>query len=142
MTTFSSPITLFPWLYWLLSTSVRERGSLGCHHQPLSLCQLELSHRKSRGIVLVHQRKHWGRDSKPSGKASKSSMRGLPQTSSAMSNQLDGPGPPAGHSHTWYCFRLPSSSRDAAHPLSDERSPCCLHPERMEPIGAVQGSVA
>ena len=27
------------YLYWLLSTSVREKGPLGCHRQPLSICQ-------------------------------------------------------------------------------------------------------
>ena len=27
-------------LYWLLSTSVREKGPLGCHCEPLSFCQV------------------------------------------------------------------------------------------------------
>src|SRR5215472_5966676 len=69
-----------PWLYWLLGTSVGERGPLGSHRQPLSHCQVGLSHRSRRGIVLVHKRKRWCRDSKPSGKAYHGSMRGLPQT--------------------------------------------------------------
>jgi hypothetical protein len=71
-------------LYWLLSTSVRERGPLGFHRHPLSLCQVGLSHRSRKGIVLVHERKHRCMDSRPSGKAYHSSMRGLPMTSSGM----------------------------------------------------------
>ena len=54
--------------------------------------------------------------SKPSGKACKSSMRGLPKTSSAMSYQLDGPGPPAGCSHMWSNFRQPIDSHSAVLP--------------------------
>jgi hypothetical protein len=45
-------------LYWLLRTSVRERDLLGYHHHPLSLCQVVLSHRSRRGMVLVHKGKH------------------------------------------------------------------------------------
>ena len=71
-------------LYWLLSTSFRERGPLGFHRQPLSLCQVELSHRSRRGIVLFHQKKHRGMDIKSSGKACKGCLSGLPKTPSAM----------------------------------------------------------
>src|SRR5215831_3551302 len=87
-------------LYWLLGTSVRERESLGIHRPLLSGGPMELSHQWRREIVLIHKRKHGGLGSKPSGKACTGRLRGLPQTSSAMSYELDGPGPPAGCSHT------------------------------------------
>jgi hypothetical protein len=77
-------------LYWLLSTSVGEKGSLGFHRQHLSLGQVGLSYRNCKGIVLVHQRTHRGRDSKPSGKTCTGCRRGLSQISSSMSYQLDG----------------------------------------------------
>jgi hypothetical protein len=47
-------------LYWLLSTSVRESGTLGFHRPPLSRHQVGLSHRKSRGMVFMYQRKQAG----------------------------------------------------------------------------------
>jgi hypothetical protein len=50
-------------LYWLLRASVRERGPLGIHDLPLSPCQVGLSHRWRREIVLVHKRKHRSVDS-------------------------------------------------------------------------------
>ena len=37
-------------LYWLLSTSVREKGPLGFHRQSLSLDQVGLSYRNCRGV--------------------------------------------------------------------------------------------
>jgi len=44
-------------LYWLLGTSVRERGPLGFHRSPLFSGQGDLSHRNCREIVLMDQRK-------------------------------------------------------------------------------------
>jgi hypothetical protein len=61
-------------LYWLLGTSVREKGPLNCHCQPLSLCQVGLDQRSRRRIALVQQRKLRRMDSKPSGKAYKGCM--------------------------------------------------------------------
>ena len=83
-------------LYWLLRTSVRERGTLGFHHPPLSRCQVGLSHQSRRGMVLVHKGKHGRMGSKPSGKACKGSMRGLPQTSLGMTL-------PAGWASSTHC---------------------------------------
>jgi hypothetical protein len=45
-------------LYWLLGSSVRERGPLGFHRSHLSGCQVWLSHRNCRGRVLIYQRNH------------------------------------------------------------------------------------
>ena len=82
-------------LYWLLSTSVRERGPLGFHRHPLSLYQVCLSHRKSRGMVSCTREYRGGMGNRPSGKAYKGFRRGLIKTSSGMTDELDGPGPPA-----------------------------------------------
>src|SRR5947209_14394803 len=71
-------------LYWLLRTSVRERDALGLRHPPLSLFQVVLSHRSRRKMFLMHKRKQACVCSKPSGKACKGCMRGLPKTSSGM----------------------------------------------------------
>ena len=49
-------------------------------------------------------------------KACKSGRRGLPQTSSDMSSQQDGPCPSAGCSHMWFRFRPPNGSRGVNHP--------------------------
>jgi hypothetical protein len=72
------------WVYWLLSTSVLDEGPSGFHRQLLSLCQVGLSHRSRRGIVLIHKRKQRCLDSKPPGKADNGSMSGLPKISSGM----------------------------------------------------------
>src|SRR5215469_13436516 len=41
-------------------------------------------------------------------------MKGLSKTSSGMTDELDGPRPPAGRSHTCSCFRQPSGRHGAA----------------------------
>ncbi len=74
-------------LYWLLGTSVRKNGSLGFHCPLLSRCLLGLNQRKSRGMVLIDQKKHSGMDSKSSRKICKGSMSGLPKTFSGMTRQ-------------------------------------------------------
>ena|SRR5215471_6955718 len=79
-----APSDFFYGLYWLLRTSVLETGLLGFRRHPLSLCQVGLSHRSRKGIVLVHERKHLCIDSRPSGKAYQSSIRGLPMTCLGM----------------------------------------------------------
>jgi hypothetical protein len=87
-------------LYWLLRTSVRERDALGLRHPPLSLFQVVLSHRSRRKMFLMHKRKQACVCSKPSGKACKGCMRGLPKTSAGMRLRVGGRGPPAERSHT------------------------------------------
>jgi DDE superfamily endonuclease len=52
-------------MYWLLRTSVRERDLLGFHQPSLSHCQMELSHRNYRGMVLMDQRKQAWMGSRP-----------------------------------------------------------------------------
>ncbi len=94
----------------------KKETSLSFHRPPLSGGQVVLRHRRSREMVLMHKRKQVSITSRSSTKACKSSMRGLPKTSSAMSYQLDGPGPPAGSSHRWSRFRQPSGSHGVAHP--------------------------
>jgi hypothetical protein len=125
-------------LYWLLNTSVRESGTLGFHRPPLSCHQVGFSHRKSRGMVFMYRRKQAGMGSRPSGKACKGCMRGLPKTSSDKTLIAGGRGPLAGLLHTWSRFRLPSGSHGAAHPRPEERTTYSLHPERKEPSCAVQ----
>jgi hypothetical protein len=71
-------------LYWLLRTSVRERGPLGFHRSPLFRGQEDLSHRNCREIVLMDQRKQACMGSRLSGEACADRKRGLPQTSSGM----------------------------------------------------------
>jgi hypothetical protein len=68
------------WVYWLLRTSVRERGPLGFHRPPLFRGQVALSHRNCGGMVLMDQRKQVWLGSRPSGKACTGCMRGLPKT--------------------------------------------------------------
>ena len=103
-------------LYWLLGSSVRERGPLDFHCSHLSGCQVGLSQRNCRGRVLIYQRNHACLGSGSGGQACKGSRRGLPQTSSAMSYQQDGPCLSAGYSYMWFRFRPPSSSHGAVHP--------------------------
>src|SRR5215471_19212302 len=74
---------------------------------PLARDEVVLSHRNGRGMVLMDRSNPASLDSKPSGKASTACRSGLQQTASAMSYELDGPPPPAKHSHTWSRFRLP-----------------------------------
>jgi hypothetical protein len=69
-------------LYWLLRTSVREKDTLGFHHHPLPRCQVRLSYRSRRGMVLMHKRKYTSMGSRPSGKAYTGCRRGLWQTAS------------------------------------------------------------
>ncbi len=71
---------------WIIRSRKRP---LGFHRPSLFRGQVVLSDRFRRGIVLVYQREHWGRDSKPSGKACTSSRKCLSQTSSGMTDELD-----------------------------------------------------
>jgi len=114
-------------VYWLLGSSVREEAP-GLHRPPLFRGQVVLSYRFRRGIVLVYQRKHRGRDSKPSGKACTSSRKGLSQTSSGMTGELYGPGPPAGLSHICPCSGCPMvvMVQPAHDRKSDHLVPCMM----------------
>jgi hypothetical protein len=74
-------------LYWLHGTSIRKRGNLGFHHSPLYLCHVVLSHRWSREMFLMHEKKrekHALLCSIHSGKPCKGCLRGLPKAPSYM----------------------------------------------------------
>ena len=93
-----------------------EKKALWAVIASLFLCQVGLSHRSRRGIVLFHKRKQrvWAADS--SGKACTGCRRGLSKTSSAMTLPAGWTWSTSWLSHTWSCFRRPSGSHGAAHP--------------------------
>ena len=130
-------------LYWLLRASVRERNPLSFHHPPLSFCQVVLSHRSRRGewFLCTRENRRVGA-ADHQGRHAKAALVLYQRPLQTQRDELHGPLPAGVFSHTWARFRLPSDSHGAAHPRLEERSPCSLHPERQEPICAVQGSVA
>ena len=74
-------------LYWLPGTSIRKIDNLGFYHPPLYLCLVVLSHRCSRAMFLMHERKrekHALICSIHSGRPCKGRMRGLPKAPSYM----------------------------------------------------------
>ncbi len=108
---------------WYLASRLLNLGhpfeketSLSFHHPELCLCQVVLSYRRSRGMVLMYKRKQACLGSRSSGKACTGCRRGCQRPLQTRRSELDGPRPPAGCSHTRFRIRLPSGSHGATHP--------------------------
>jgi len=93
-------------MYWLLSTSVREKLPFGYDSHPLPLCQVVLSHR-SRGEWFAYTRENTGvlaadheaRHAKAAEEVCKDVFRHDPTSWMDLVHQLDArsPGPASGY---------------------------------------------
>ena len=103
-------------LYWLLSTSVREKGHLAMI--PILFLSVRWDSAIDRGgESFSFTRETTGAmNSRSSRKPCKGCLRGLPKAPSTMTLQAGWPCPSAGRSHIGYCFRKPVDSHGAAHP--------------------------